>query len=132
VGALMMAGAFGAFEVAMAQGASLELARTVVVNAFVAMEIGYLFNCRSLDRSMLSVGVFSNHWLLWGVAIMAALQVVFTYLPLMNTVFQSAPMPAGAWVAITVLGVAVYAIVGLEKWWTGRRKRATASRLPAR
>ena len=32
-------------------GATIEQARTVAVNACVAMEIGYPINCRALDKS---------------------------------------------------------------------------------
>jgi cation-transporting ATPase F len=121
VGVLMLIGAFGCFEWAIAQGATLEEARTLAVNAFVAMEIGYLMNCRSLDRSVLSVGLFSNRPLLLGVAVMVALQVAFTYLPFMNAAFQTAPLPWSDWAAVTVLGVVVSAIIGVEKRLTRRR-----------
>lgn len=75
VGALMMIGAFGDFQVPVSVGLSLEESRTVVVSAFVAMEIGHLFNCRVLDRSVLTVGLFSNRPLLWGVVSRIALQL---------------------------------------------------------
>ena len=41
-------------------------ARTAVVNVIVMVEIFYLLNCRSLTRSMYSLGVFSNKWILAG------------------------------------------------------------------
>ncbi|MDP1879125.1 MAG: HAD-IC family P-type ATPase [Actinomycetota bacterium] len=123
VGALMLVGAFGAFELTLAAGGSIEAARTVAVNAFVAMEIGYLFNCRALDRSVLSVGLFSNRLLLAGVAITVILQLAFTYAPFMNVAFQSEPIPAVAWAPVLALGAAVYAFVGLEKWFSARPRR---------
>jgi calcium-translocating P-type ATPase len=116
VGALMLVGAFGVYEVALGTGATLEQARTVAVNAFVAMEIGYLFNCRSLDKSMVSVGLLSNRLLLMGVAITIALQIALTYLPFMNAAFQTAPLPATDWLLAAFLGAVVFFIVGTEKW----------------
>ena len=76
----------------------------------------YLFNCRSLTRSMFAVGLFTNRWLLGGVAIMIALQLAFTYVPLMNTIFHSAPIEATWWLAILGVGLAIYLIVEAEKW----------------
>ena len=120
VGALMLGGAFGTFEIAVSSGATLEQARTMAVNAFVAMEIGYLFNCRALDRSVLSVGLLTNRLLLLGVGVMVALQVVFTYLPVMNAAFQTAPLPVTSWLLVAALGLVVFLAVGVEKWIGGR------------
>ena len=51
-------------------------ARTVAVNVFVVGELFYLLNCRSLERSMFRVGVFSNPWVTGGVATMVGLQIL--------------------------------------------------------
>ena len=129
VGTLMLVGAFGTYEVALGTGATLEQARTVAVNAFVAMEIGYLFNCRALDKSVVTVGLFTNRLLLLGVGIMIALQIALTYLPFMNAAFQTAPLPASDWLLVTALGAAVFFVVGVEKWISARLRNRQA---PAR
>ena len=66
VGFLLLIGSFGLFEWELATGASLQYARTVAVNVFVVMELFYLFNCRSLNKSILQPGIFSNPWLFGG------------------------------------------------------------------
>lgn len=116
VGILLLIGAFGLFEWALSQGVSEDAARTIAVNVFVFGELFYLFNCRSLTRSMLAVGLFSNRWLLIGVAIMIVLQLAFTYVPLMNTIFHSAPIDPVWWLSILGVGLAIYLIVEAEKW----------------
>ncbi len=58
------------------------------------VELFYLFNCRSLTKSMFQLGVFSNLWVWSGVGIMIALQGMFTYTPFMNRFFI-APRLAG-------------------------------------
>ena len=116
VGILLLIGAFGLFEWALSQGVGEDAARTIAVNVFVFGELFYLFNCRSLTRTMLAVGLFSNRWLLAGVAVMIALQVAFTYVPLMNTIFHSAPIDPVWWLSILGVGVAIYLIVEAEKW----------------
>lgn len=122
VGFIMLVGAFGSFEWALGQGLSDAAARTVAVNVFVMVEIFYLFNCRSLTKSMLALGLFTNRWIVVGVATMMALQLAFTYLPLMNYLFHTAPIGWDAWWRILLTGVGAYVIVGFEKWL--RRKWA--------
>ncbi|MGD8690234.1 MAG: HAD-IC family P-type ATPase, partial [Gammaproteobacteria bacterium] len=116
VGILMLVGAFGLFEWELLRGAPAAEARTATVNVFVFTEIFYLFNCRSLRYSMFRLGVFSNRWLLGGVAAMIVLQLGFTYLPAMNAAFDSRPIGAGQWAVIIAFSLAVYLIVGAEKW----------------
>ena len=119
VSVLLLAGGFGLFLWELRQGADLMEARTVAVNVFVIGELFYLFNCRSLTQSILTIGVFSNPWLILGVLSMLSLQVLFTYTDVMNHLFHSAPIALGAWLRIIAVGFGVYLIVGLEKWVRG-------------
>ncbi|MEQ8787336.1 MAG: cation-transporting P-type ATPase [Pirellulaceae bacterium] len=126
VGFIMLIGAFGSFEWALGQGFSDAAARTVAVNVFVMVEIFYLFNCRSLTKSMFALGLFTNRWIVVGIATMVALQLAFTYVPLMNYLFHTAPIGWDAWWRILLTGVAAYVVVGIEKWlrrqWGQRRR----------
>ena len=124
VSVLLLAGAFGLFLWELQQGASVAEARTVAVNVLVMGELCYLFNCRSLTRSMFSLGLFSNPWVILGSLTMIGLQLLFTYSDVMNRLFQSAPISLEAWGRIVAVGASVYVIVGLEKWI--RRSRAGA------
>lgn len=116
VALLMLCGAFGLFKWERIHGVPINVARTVAVNVFVVIETCYLFNCRSLTKSMLAVGMASNRWLLGGVTGMLALQIFFTYAPVMNRFLHSAPISIAAWLRIIGVGMAVYALVGTEKW----------------
>ena len=124
VGVLLLVGAFGLFEWELSRGTSIDVARTAAVNVFVFGELFYLFNCRSLTHSMFSVGLFSNRWVWIGVGTMIALQLAFTYVPLMNQVFHSAPIGSTQWIAILGISLAIYLIVELEKALRRRRRRA--------
>lgn len=125
VGVLLLIGAFALFQWEMASGADIAEARTVAVNAFVVMELFYLFNCRSLTKSVFQLGFLSNVWLFGGVTVMLLIQIVYTYLPVMNTLFQSAPIGLEAWFRIAAAGIITFAIVELEKWL---RRRALGRR----
>jgi cation-transporting P-type ATPase F len=115
VGVLLLAGAFGLFLRWRELGASLEEARTLAVNVFVMGEMVYLFNCRSLRGPFWKAGWFSNPWFWGGLGAMAALQLLFTYLPVMNRVFASAPLHWHHWIEVVLAGGAVGLAVGLEK-----------------
>ena len=129
VSALLLAGAYGIFLWEQQRMTSLEAARTAAVNMFVVGELFYLFNCRSLEQSMFRIGVFSNRWIVWGVLAMVGLQLLLTYAPVMNRLFHTAPIDGLAWVPILATGLAVYAVVGIEKWI---RRQLTATRSVAR
>lgn len=90
-------------------------ARTIVANTVVVAEAFYLLNCRSLTRSMWSVGLFSNPWIFPGIAAMGAAQWLFTYTPVMNRLFHTAAIAPQDWLFIFAIGVLVYTAVGLEK-----------------
>lgn len=103
-------------------GASIAAARTAVVNVIVVVEIAYLFNCRSLTRSCLSAGFGMNRWALAGSLAMFGLQLLFTYAPVMNRLFHTAPISLESWLRIGAVAGALFAIVEFEKWLRfGRR-----------
>jgi magnesium-transporting ATPase (P-type) len=129
VGVLMLLGSFGLFLLELERGGGLAEARTVAANVFVMVELVYLFNCRSLTRSMFSIGPFGNRWVWVGAASMLALQLAFTYLPLFNTLFNTAPIDARAWLGIVAFALTSGLIVGLEK---ALRFRLTVRRSRAR
>ncbi|TDC73178.1 HAD family hydrolase [Micromonospora sp. KC606] len=115
VSVLLVAGAWWLFVWEQAAGAELPEARTAAVNLFVTVQAFYLFSCRSLSRSPWRLGLFSNRWLIGGVLVQALAQAALTYLPVMNTLFRTAPIDAGAWLRILGIALAVSAVVGLDK-----------------
>lgn len=124
VSSLLCIAAFGLYELELLWGASQTEARTVAVAMFVVGEAFYLFNCRSLQQSVFKVGMFSNMWIWFGIGLMAALQLMFTYLPVMNQWFQTAPISFEAWLRILACGLLISVIVGFEKHWRRRGQQA--------
>ncbi|XZE54996.1 cation-transporting P-type ATPase [Planctomycetaceae bacterium SH139] len=115
VALILLVGGFASFDWALGQGYSPAEARTVSVNVFVMVEMFYLFNCRSLTKSMFQIGLFTNRWIAVGVSSMICLQLAFTYLPIFNLWFSSAPIGWEAWGRILLTAFATYVVVGLEK-----------------
>ncbi|MDC8446877.1 MAG: cation-transporting P-type ATPase [Nitrospira sp.] len=127
VSLLMLAGAYGVFLWELERTESIVEARTAAVNVFVMVELFYLFNCRSLERTMFHVGLFSNPWIWRGVGAMTLLQLLLTYLPAMNRLFHTVPIDGPAWGLVLAAAVSVYIIVEVETWLRWQWKRRTRS-----
>ncbi len=126
VGLLLLMGAFGLFEWALYQGAGEAEARTIAVNVFAVGQSFYLLNCRSLRFSMFRLGLFSNPWIWAGIAAMTVAQLLFTYAPLMNRFFHTAPISIMDWVHILAVGLLIYVVIGAEKTLRQYREKAAS------
>ncbi len=120
VGILLVIAAFGLFKWTLSSGASIEVARTVAVNVFVMVEAVYLYNTRSFAQSPFALGFFSNPWISVGAGIMIVLQLLYTYLPVMNKLFGSAPIDGLEWLKIALVALVVFGIVEFEKKLRGK------------
>lgn len=115
VSGILLAGSFGLFQWSLKSGDSVAIARTVAVNVFVFVQLLYLFNCRSLLHSTLHVGLFSNKWVWAGSLATVGLQLLYTYAPFMNGLFQSAPIGWEHWLPISAVALIAYTVIGVEK-----------------
>jgi len=135
VAVLMTAGAIGLFHYELGSGLEQGLdrdramseAQTAAVTTIIAFQIFYLLACRSLERTIFSIGVFSNPMVFIGIAAILLLQLGFVYLPFMAGLFGSAPLGLDAWLRAFLVGAGVWPVVALEKSvrrWRERRLRA--------
>ena len=122
VSVLLVIGAFGLFELKLIlHGKDEHLARTMAVNVFVFGEMFYLFNCRSITYPFWTLGFWSNRFFWPGVAVMTLLQLIYTYVPFFNTIFQSAPMSLLDWSMVLGNSLMIFIAVEIEKWLRRRR-----------
>ena len=117
VSILLVIGAFGLFLWQYYHlGVELEIARTIAINALMIGEAFYLFSCRYLLAPSLHLeGFFGNRYVLLSLAVMLALQLLFTYAPFMQTLFETRGIDLATWGYIVVFGVMVLLIVEAEK-----------------
>ncbi|WP_373489477.1 HAD-IC family P-type ATPase, partial [Blastomonas sp.] len=117
VSLLMVAGTFGVFSYATAKGLSVDTARTIAVNTIVVMEIFYLFSVRYVHGASLTwQGVLGTPAVLVAVATVVVAQLLFTYLPVMHSIFASRPVALLDGLLIIGVGVALLMTVEAEKW----------------
>ncbi|APU20126.1 cation-transporting P-type ATPase [Actinoalloteichus sp. GBA129-24] len=115
VSTLLVIGSWWMFQWELSNGASLPEARTAALNLFVVVEAFYLFSCRSSTRSAWRLGLLSNRWIIVGVIVQAIGQLAITYLPVMNTIFDTAPISGDVWLRILTIAVAASLIVAADK-----------------
>ncbi|MFO7983846.1 MAG: cation-transporting P-type ATPase [Desulfuromonadales bacterium] len=124
VSLILLTGTFGLFLYERASGTGIELARTIAVNTLVMFEIFYLLNCRYLHRSVLSrEGLFGNRLVLIAIAVVIPFQLLFTYAPPMQVLFDTAPMDGLTWIKIALVSFTVLLLVEAEKgiyWFFNR------------
>jgi len=120
-GLIILVAAFGLFHWELARGAGLEAARTVTLNTVAVIQAFYLLNCRSLNRSVFSVGLFRNGWLWLGILGTLLLQVALTHTPFLNTVFRTVPIGWDEWLRILGAGSVAVVLVETQKWLLARK-----------
>lgn len=116
VSLLFLAGIFASFQWAVQAGYSTEVARTLAVNTLVAMEVFYLFAVRYLDSASLTLRGMLGTPAVWIVVMLVTvLQLVFTYVGVMHTLFESAALSLPLLLIPGAAGVVVLAVLELEK-----------------
>ncbi len=126
--------AFGVFSWAEEAGRAPELARTIVVNTIVVMEVFYLFSVRYLRMTSLTLqGVLGTRPVLIGVASITVLQLAFTYVPAFQWLFDTRPVTLTDGLVILGVGVLLFVLLELEKFlrrlvWPSLGNDAAAAR----
>jgi magnesium-transporting ATPase (P-type) len=107
----------------VARGAGIEAACTVALNTVAVIQALYLVNCRSLRHSIWSIGLFRNGWLWLGIVGVLLLQSGITYLPVLHSIFQTAPIGWDEWLRILGAGLMGVLVVESQKWLVNRKDR---------
>lgn len=116
VSTVFLIGVFGVFQWALWQGKSIETARTMTVNTLVLLEIFYLFSSRYIHGPSLTwQGIHGTKPVLIAIGVVAILQINFTYLPLMQFLFQTESLALSYGIGIGVIGALGFIIVEFEK-----------------
>jgi len=126
VSVLLALGTIALFLWESARGVSIEESRTVAVNALVVGEMAYLFNCRYLLAPIRTWQDFTgNAYVLLTIAILFIIQLAFTYLPFMQSMFGVVALDTAAWLRIFGFGVLLFIAVEVEKMFFRRLSRHT-------
>ena len=116
VAILFVCGVFGIFAYATERGYSEELARTMALNTLVVMEIFHLFFIRNIYGTSLTWKAVRGTRVVWlTVVVVTVAQFAITYLPFLQAIFATRPIPVLDGFLIVGVGVALFAIIEVEK-----------------
>jgi calcium-translocating P-type ATPase len=116
VGLALLAVTLWAFFWMKSQGASDQLARTVAVNMITIGQVFYLLNSRYLLDSSLSFKAhLGNKYLPLGIGAVMVLQLLFTYAPPLQYLFDNEAIPLWVWPWLFLGGLVFFLAVEAEK-----------------
>jgi magnesium-transporting ATPase (P-type) len=116
VGLALLVLTLWAFFWMKSKDASDELARAVAVNALVIGQIFYLLNSRYKFDSSLSLRAhFGNKYLFLGIGAVVILQLLFTYAPPLQFLFEVEAIPFWVWPWLVLGGLVFFLVVEAEK-----------------
>jgi magnesium-transporting ATPase (P-type) len=127
VSVLFSIGIFGPFELALIMGQEVEVARTMALNTLVAMEVFYLFSVRyRLGASITLTGLKGTSAVLIAIGLVVVLQLLFTYAPPMQTLFETRALSLWQLAQCTLAGVLLLILLDIDKraamTWKGSRE----------
>jgi len=123
VSVILMSGTFGLFIYEIERGMSIEHARTVAVNTLVVFEIFYLFNSRYIKDSIFNwAGLTGNRYVLIAISVLIILQLGFTYLGPMQSLFGTTAINLNIWLRILLIASSVLFLVEIEKYFVRHGK----------
>ena len=101
----------------------MRVARSVAVTQMVVLQFYHVFNCRSLDRSIVQTPLRSNPFLLASMAAVAGAHLAALYLPWLRRILAFAPLTATQWYVVLIAGLTVIVGGELDKWYNRRSDR---------
>jgi magnesium-transporting ATPase (P-type) len=116
VASLFTVAVFAIFNYAIDQGYSLPLAQTMAMNTLVVLEIFHLFFIRNMHGTSLTWKAARGTRVVWTVVVLVTLaQFAVTYLPILQIVLGTEPVPLSDGLVIIGAGIAFFALVEIEK-----------------
>lgn len=115
VGIVLAVGSLYIFLSNYLNGTELAMSRTAALTTMVFFQFFHVFNSRSETRSVFTMNPLKNKFL-FVTAIGAFLaQLAFIYLPTMQFIFKTEPLPLEAWIPIILTASTVVAAMEIDK-----------------
>ena len=96
-------------------------ATTACLSTIIVMQIVNVFLCRSATQSVFSTGILGNRLIVVGVASEIAILLLINYTSWGNALLGTGPIGGSAWGFIVPLGMCMFALEELRKWFARKR-----------
>jgi Ca2+-transporting ATPase len=111
---MMGTGGFLVFNWAQARF-GIEEARTITFGTLVTFEWFRAFNARADERTVFSLGILKNRWLVGSVTLAILLQLAVIYTPFLQKAFHTVSLSADKWGIIILAGGSLFVIEETRK-----------------
>ncbi|QBQ56073.1 cation-translocating P-type ATPase [Nitrosococcus wardiae] len=112
----LLIGGLSLFSQAWAYYGGSDHWQTIVFTVLILCQLAQVLAIRSEKESLFSQGLWNNKLLLGAVAVTVALQLAVIYVPFLNPIFRTSPLPPGELALCFALPVVVFVAVEIEKW----------------
>jgi Ca2+-transporting ATPase len=112
IGLIMMVGTLFVFKWYL--GKNISYAQTMAFSTLMMFQMWNVLNCRSTDKSLFSIGPFSNKWLIGAIILSILLQLVVIYTPF-SIIFKTAQLTFLDWAYVILISSSVFIIVEIIK-----------------
>jgi magnesium-transporting ATPase (P-type) len=113
---LFLAAVFGMYFYAVDRGYSIPLAQTMAMNTLVVLEIFHLFFIRNIYGTSLTWAAAKGTKVVWiYVLSVTAAQFAVTYVPFLQSVLDTEPVPFFDGVLFVAMGIVFFALIETEK-----------------
>ena len=124
---LIAAVTFGWFAWRLSHGVPEALVRTETFTVLAMCQWFNVLNCQSATASALGPRLLRNHWLAAGLTLSVALQAAVLYVPALNSLFHTVPLPLQSLVPLLALASCVLWAQELRKLVVRRRRLRAAA-----
>jgi Ca2+-transporting ATPase len=103
--------------------------QTMVFTVLTLSQMGQALAIRSERESLFKIGLLSNRPLLGAVVLTFVLQMAVIYVPWLNPIFKTAPLPAAELLVCLAAASIVFIAVEAHKWFMRRGRAETDARI---
>lgn len=113
----------GVWWQAVGAGLPIEAARNQMLQLFVLFEVFHIGNCRSERITLFRLSPLRNPVLLGGTLLALAVHIAALYAPAFQQLLSMAPLPAGEWLRLAALALAIVVVMEAHKALRGHGLR---------
>lgn len=110
------------------EGEGLLRAETMAFGVLALCQLFHSFNMRHNRKSIFSIGIFTNPWMVGAFVICAVLQLSVMLIPALIGPFKVAPLGAVDWLVVVALSASPLFLYEVEKFFMRRRDKKHGAR----
>lgn len=114
-GCMIGIGTLLVFVIGLWYGVGLLAARTMAFCTLVFSQLFHVFDCKSEDRGIFEVGIFSNLYLVAAVMVSTIMQLSVVYLPVLQNIFKTEALVGWQWLVILIVSGGPSVLIGLAR-----------------